>query len=212
MAVVEVWANDGTALVTAGPSSSSAPVAGTMETWTLAAGSTLPAVSSSAIPPTQCYIADQNPGAESEKALVTNITGSGPYTATVTRGADGTTPVPHAANCVFQNVVTRASLLVLQAAIPLSAEGTAGGVATLDGSGLVPLAQLPVSSSSLYLAGNGAPSGSLGLNGDYYVDTTVGNLYGPKAGGAWGSVIATFVLGPAGLTAAARCTERTFFS
>lgn len=105
---VEVWANDGTAVVTSG--GTTAPPAGTVESWTLS-GSTLPAVSSSATPPTQCYVADGAPGAEPEKILVTNIAGS---TATVTRGADGTTPVAHSAGFTIMQVVTRASLQALQ--------------------------------------------------------------------------------------------------
>lgn len=37
--------------------------------------------------------------------------------------------------------------------------------------------------------GTGAPSGTLGVNGDIYFDTTTGatKLYGPKAAGSWGS-------------------------
>jgi len=84
---LEVFANDGTAIVSSG--GTTAPAAGTVESWTLAS-STLPAVSSSAFPPTQCYITDQ--ANDSEKILVTNISGA---TATVTRGADGTTPITH---------------------------------------------------------------------------------------------------------------------
>jgi hypothetical protein len=38
-------------------------------------------------------------------------------------------------------------------------------------------------------AGTGAPSGTLGVNGDIYIDTTAAaqKLYGPKAAGSWGS-------------------------
>ncbi|MEM6738936.1 MAG: hypothetical protein AAF646_02400 [Pseudomonadota bacterium] len=35
------------------------------------------------------------------------------------------------------------------------------------------------------LNGNGAPSDALGNDGDFYVDGTVWEIYGPKAGGAW---------------------------
>lgn len=35
--------------------------------------------------------------------------------------------------------------------------------------------------------GHGAPSGALGVNGDFYFDTTNFNMYGPKTAGAWGS-------------------------
>ncbi|MFF1625571.1 hypothetical protein [Streptomyces sp. NPDC058272] len=42
---------------------------------------------------------------------------------------------------------------------------------------------------SQIFSGTGAPSSSLGTDGDYYVDTTTGavKLYGPKASGAWPS-------------------------
>jgi hypothetical protein len=36
------------------------------------------------------------------------------------------------------------------------------------------------------LNGTGAP-GAVGVNGDFYIDTTAWEIYGPKAGGAWGS-------------------------
>jgi hypothetical protein len=105
---VEVWANDGTASVISG--GTGAPAAGTVESWTLS-GSTLPAVSSTATTPTCCYLADVLSTAKTEKILVTNISGA---TATVTRGADGTTPVTHATGFTVENVITRASLAALQ--------------------------------------------------------------------------------------------------
>jgi len=103
---LEVFANDGTAIVSSG--GTTAPAAGTVESWTLAS-STLPAVSSSAFPPTQCYITDQ--ANDSEKILVTNISGA---TATVTRGADGTTPITHTSGFAVNQVAVRASLQALQ--------------------------------------------------------------------------------------------------
>jgi hypothetical protein len=112
VAALEVFANDAAAIVSSG--GTGAPAQGTVETWTLS-GSTLPAVSSSATPPTQCYVADINSGSESEKMLITNISGT---TATVTRGADGTTPVTHSAGFTVNQVVTHASLISLQNAAP----------------------------------------------------------------------------------------------
>lgn len=103
---VEIWANDASATVTSG--GTDAPSAGTSESWTLS-GSTLPAVSSSASPPTQCYVCD--PAAESEKILVTNVSGT---SATVTRGADGTTPVAHSAGFTIVQVLAHASYVGLQ--------------------------------------------------------------------------------------------------
>ncbi len=46
------------------------------------------------------------------------------------------------------------------------------------------------------LNGSGAPSGGLGVNGDFYIDTVASSLYGPKTMGAWGS--GTSLIGPQG--------------
>lgn len=46
------------------------------------------------------------------------------------------------------------------------------------------------------LSGSGAPSSGLGEDGDFYLDTAASDLYGPKAGGAWGS--GTSLVGPQG--------------
>jgi hypothetical protein len=116
---LEIWANDATATVTSG--GTTAPAAGTVESWTLS-GSTLPAVSSGS---TQCYVADTAPSAELEKILVTNISGA---TATVTRGADGTTPVAHAPGFQAKQVLTHASLVALQT-LSGDVTGTTGATA-----------------------------------------------------------------------------------
>ncbi len=44
------------------------------------------------------------------------------------------------------------------------------------------------------LSGNTAPSNGLGRNGDYYLNLSNGNFYGPKAAGAWGSQPSMFLL------------------
>lgn len=46
------------------------------------------------------------------------------------------------------------------------------------------------------LSGSGAPGGGLGVNGDFYINTSNYDIYGPKAGGSWGSP--TSLVGPAG--------------
>lgn len=48
------------------------------------------------------------------------------------------------------------------------------------------------------LNGSGAPSSGTGVDGDFYIDTTNWDIYGPKAAGAWGS--GTSIIGPAGST------------
>jgi hypothetical protein len=49
---------------------------------------------------------------------------------------------------------------------------------------------------SKILSGSGAPAGGTGVDGDLYLDTATGELYGPKTGGVWGSP--TDLTGPAG--------------
>jgi Collagen triple helix repeat (20 copies) len=51
------------------------------------------------------------------------------------------------------------------------------------------------------LNGSGAPAGSLGSNGDFYLDTTSEVLYGPKSAGAWPATGVSLV-GPRGATGA----------
>jgi integrin beta 8 len=45
-------------------------------------------------------------------------------------------------------------------------------------------------------SGSGAPSNGLGVDGDFYINTVVSEIYGPKTAGAWGSP--TSLVGPAG--------------
>ena len=49
------------------------------------------------------------------------------------------------------------------------------------------------------LSGAGAPSVVAGHDGDFYIDTTLYNIHGPKAGG-WGGP--TSLVGPAGAAGA----------
>jgi hypothetical protein len=56
-------------------------------------------------------------------------------------------------------------------------------------------------------SGSGAPSGGLGVNGDFYINTAANTIYGPKTGGAWGSP--TSLVGPTGATGSAGATGAT---
>jgi hypothetical protein len=47
------------------------------------------------------------------------------------------------------------------------------------------------------LSGSGVPSAGLGVDGDFYIDTSSDTIYGPKAGGTWGA--ATSLVGPQGI-------------
>lgn len=42
---------------------------------------------------------------------------------------------------------------------------------------------------SYWLSGAGAPTGAIGKDTDFYIDTLTGNLYGPKVNGLWGNPI-----------------------
>lgn len=94
----DLFTNLGSTTVSSG--GTTAPSAGTTQSWTVASSSTFPAASSSATPVTQFYVAD--PALPSELILVTNVSGT---TWSVTRGADGTTPVAHTAGFIVRNVV-----------------------------------------------------------------------------------------------------------
>lgn len=55
----------------------------------------------------------------------------------------------------------------------------------------------PGSDGSSILSGSGAPSGGTGVDGDFYIDEDVWDLYGPKAAGSW--ALATSLVGPPGV-------------
>jgi hypothetical protein len=57
---------------------------------------------------------------------------------------------------------------------------------------------LPGADGKTVLNGSGAPSDSLGENGDFYLDTTGDFIYGPKTGGSWGA--STSIIGGTGIS------------
>jgi hypothetical protein len=63
------------------------------------------------------------------------------------------------------------------------------------------LASLPepgAGGGSTVLSGAGAPSNGTGSNGDFYINSSNYDIYGPKTSGSWGS--ATSLVGPTGAT------------
>lgn len=57
-------------------------------------------------------------------------------------------------------------------------------------------------SSGTWIVGSGIPSdGATGSDGDMYLDSATGDVYGPKAAGAWGPIVASLV-GPTGASGA----------
>ena len=75
------------------------------------------------------------------------------------------------------------------------------GPKTKDGWGVGTSAVGPEGpSGKSVLSGSGAPSPSLGTDGDFYIDTTANLIYGPRASGAWGPGVS--LVGPQGPTGA----------
>lgn len=105
MAAIETYQNIPQTQVNAG--GTDAPAPGTSQSWTVASSGSFPAANSSATQPTQFHVSD--PALASEIILVTNVSG---LTWTVTRGAEGTTPVAHAAGFTVKQVVTAGGLSV----------------------------------------------------------------------------------------------------
>lgn len=97
---------NGQSITTASTSGTTAPSAGTSESWSVVALSAgIPALGSGG----QTYaLIDSAPGSvQNEKIRITACTGSGATTITVTRGVDGTTPVAHATGATFNIVMLR---------------------------------------------------------------------------------------------------------
>jgi hypothetical protein len=94
-------------------------------------------------------------------------------------------------------------VVVNQASIPTVVEVTAPGPQGPPGSAG------PAGIGSAWRQGVGSPGSGLGSNGDYYLDTATGDIYGPKTAGAWGASIYNIAEGqegPAGPTGPAGAT------
>lgn len=100
----DVFANNAAATVTAG--GTTAPAGGTVESWTVSVAGAFPVASATAQPPTQFTVCD--PALPAEKFLVTTAPGGtgGGQTWSVTRGAEGTTPVSHTAGFTIVNITS----------------------------------------------------------------------------------------------------------
>jgi hypothetical protein len=99
---LETFANIPLGVVSGG--GTTAPAAGTVESWTVTASAAFPAAVTDI---SQFHVADTAPAAGSEIILVTAVSGT---SWTVTRGAEGTVPVAHPANFTVSQVVTAAFL------------------------------------------------------------------------------------------------------
>lgn len=66
-----------------------------------------------------------------------------------------------------------------------------------DFTGLWKLYKGATGATANWITGAGAPSGGTGFDGDMYINESTGDVYGPKAAGAWGSAVAD-ITGPQG--------------
>lgn len=108
----EVFANVASCVAAAGSggtNGTSAPAAGTSETWTMSTGYiSFPAASTTSTPQTYFYISDP---ADTTHEIVQVTSGGGTGTSwTVTRGAAGTVPVAHASGATWVQTITHATL------------------------------------------------------------------------------------------------------
>ena len=95
---LEVFANIPLGTVSSG--GTTAPGAGTVETWTVAVSAAFTAAVTGI---SQFHVVDEAPGMGTEIFLVTNVSGT---TWTVTRGSESTTPIAHTAGFAVSQVVT----------------------------------------------------------------------------------------------------------
>lgn len=79
--------------------------------------------------------------------------------------------------------------------------GPAGATGATGSTGATGVTGSAGANGNSVLNGSGTPSAGTGSNGDFYINTAANTIYGPKAGGAWGS--ATSLVGPTGATGAA---------
>ena len=106
----ELFSNNPSTTVSSG--GTTAPAAGTSESWTVASSTSFPAASSSASPVTQFHIVDA--ASPAEVMTVTNVSGT---TWTVIRGAEGTTPITHTAGFTIRQVVSAGWLTDVEASL-----------------------------------------------------------------------------------------------
>jgi hypothetical protein len=164
LAGLELFANQAQTTVSSG--GTTAPSAGTSQTWTVAASTGFPAASSTASPPTFFRVTD--PAASSEKMIVTNVSGT---TWTVTRGAEGTTPVTHTSGFTVENVITAAALEELVQAgttgLVLPSGDTSGATDTSAINAVAQAGQLAsLATGALYYVTNLLPDSLGGIEGN----------------------------------------------
>lgn len=160
-----------------------APVAGTTESWTVASSATFPAATSAA----GTYFRVSDPAQPSETIKVTNISGT---TWSVVRGDDGTTPVAHTTGFTVKQVVSAGWLNSAKLGTPLG--GPAASTPTMFGQPDGSIVVLPLS----YYGITGDDSVWINNAYNFFPTITGGSgSYGGSYNGPW--IIGTIRLLPA---------------
>lgn len=182
---LELFANLASTTVTTG--GSDAPAPGTTQSWTVASSASFPAAVTGT---SQFHIQEDDSTRQSEIILVTNVSGT---TWSVTRGAEGTTPVAHPASFTVVQTITAS---VMTNVVQLDGAQSVAGIKTFTANPVVQASSGPSKLSitdgtrtSVFgtaTATNDLASGS--AVGDAVLTSTSGRIYTSGNFGALGAV------------------------
>lgn len=155
---LELYSNLGTTTVTSG--GTTAPAAGTVETWTVSSSTSFPAASNATFPPSQFRVQENDQTRQTEIMTVTHVAGT---TWTVTRGTEGTTPVAHPASFTIVQTITAGVLNGLATVAGMYLEAMVRtGAASVGANTAPPGLRVPVACTlnNLYLWASTGPTGA----------------------------------------------------
>lgn len=144
-----------------------------------------------------------NPGAAGSPGAPGATWLSGTSAPTSGQGADGDFYYRTATGDVYGKAAGSWSILANLTG-PAGAAGPAGADGATGPQGPAGAAGAAGADGKTVRNGSGDPSSGLGVDGDFYIDTTATEIYGPKAAGAWGS--GTSLIGPQGPVGATGAT------
>lgn len=101
--------------------------------------------------------------------------------------------------------------LARDAKITWNQAGPQGATGATGQQGVPGPAGAPGKDGTAVLSGSGAPSNSVGQDGDFYIDTKTTTLYGPRAGDAWPAT-GTSLVGPQGAPGASGSQPLSFIA
>lgn len=81
------------------------------------------------------------------------------------------------------------SLIMLALAASCGKDGATGPQGPKGDTGATGATGVAGANGSTIYSGTGAPASNTGVNGDYYIDLSSGNFYGPKTASGWGTPI-----------------------